>query len=189
MGKFEGINPGQEYIAPKFEGKTELQQPESEKYQGDDSEQPPTRDLYEKTPEELEHLEEIRRRLKEKTKPPAPSEQPASINPTEVEVINGQQYHVEYVPKESIYPAFGYGGGNSVEVRQDLPPRVKRFVKAHELYHCQDKANWGGWLGKEIRANAISGLKDPIGLVATVWETITDIDRIKLYLDRIRKGY
>jgi len=110
-------------------------------------------------------------------------------NPTEIETIKGQQYTVEYVPKEDIYPAYGYGGGNSAVVRQDLPPRVKNFVKAHELYHCQDKSNFGGWLGREIRANVIPGLKDPIGLAATVWKTITDVDRIKFYLKRIKEGH
>jgi len=85
--------------------------------------------------------------------------------------------------------AYGYGGGNSALVRQDLPPRVKKFVKAHELYHCRDKATWGGWVGREIRANSMCGLKDPIGLIATAWKTLTDVDRIKFYMKRMKEGH
>ncbi len=110
-------------------------------------------------------------------------------NPIEIEIINGQQYQIEYVPKEDLYPAYGHCfGNNMVFVRQDLPPRVKRFVKAHELYHCQDKSNFGGWAGREIRANFFPGLKDPVGLIATAWKTITDVDRIKFYLWLIKEN-
>jgi len=111
-----------------------------------------------------------------------------SPNLTEIVNINNHQYTVEYVPKEDIYPAYGYGGGDKAVVRQDLPPRVKKFVRSHELYHCQDKSDRGGWLGKELRANLIPGLKDPVGLAVTIWATVTDIDRIKFYLKRTREG-
>jgi hypothetical protein len=189
MNEFERAKPGQEYTTFNPERETETKPPEFEQYRGNSPEQPATSDLHKKTPAELAHLEEIRQRLEQRFESQTPPEPTIPKNPTETEIIAGQTYHIEYVPKEDIYPAYGYGGGNSVEVRQDLSPRVKRFVKAHELYHCRDKASWGGWLGREIRANVVPGLKDPIGLAATAWKTITDIDRIKLYLDRIRRGY
>ena len=111
-----------------------------------------------------------------------------SLSKNHIEIVNieGKQYSVEYVPKEDIYPAYGYGGGNRAVVRQDLSPRVKKFVKAHELYHCQDKSYRGGWLRREIRANLIPGMKDPLGLIATIWKTISDKDRINFYLKRIK---
>ncbi len=135
-------------------------------------------------------LKKNRRQIQKKV-PISPPQQkePISQNPTEIEVINGQQYYVEYVSKEDIYPAYGYGGGNSVVVRQDLPPRVKKFVKTHELYHCQDKSNFGGRLGRQIRAIMFPGLKDPVGLAETVWKTIINVDRLKFYLGRIKKGH
>ncbi len=105
-----------------------------------------------------------------------------------MEIIGAQPYFVQYVPKEEIWPAFGYAGGDTAVVREDLPPLVRRFVRAHELYRLRDKSQLGGWVGSEIRANLIPGLKDPIGLAATIWETITDADRIKFYVKRIREG-
>ena len=192
MNKFENINHSQEYIKTKHEKESRPSQPESVESQNNTQEKPPAYKSFEKTPEELKKIEEIRYHQLQKSAKPVSSqttqtEEPVPQNPTEIEVINGQQYYVEYVPKEDIYPAYGYGGGNNATIRQDLPLRVKKFVKAHELYHCQDKSNFGGWLGREIRANVIPGLKDPIGLAATVWKTITDIDRIKFYLKRIKE--
>jgi hypothetical protein len=110
-------------------------------------------------------------------------------NEIEIEIINDKEYRIIYAPKEDIYPAYGYGGGRTATVRQDLSPRVKKFVKAHELYHCQDESEWGGWIGSELRANLIPGLKDPVGLALTIWKTITDKDRINFYLDRIKRKY
>ncbi|MFZ2149647.1 MAG: hypothetical protein WAV15_00610 [Minisyncoccia bacterium] len=149
------------------------------------------RSKVERPAEELRQIEDIRRELLNESGQVQPSEaQETSVAWSQIEavVINGKKYTVEYVPKEEIYPAFGYGGGNAAVVRQDLSPRVKRFVREHELYHCQDKAMWGGWLGREIRANFIPGLKDPIGLAATVWATISDIGRIRFYLRRIKEN-
>jgi len=102
---------------------------------------------------------------------------------------DGNKYLVQYVPKEAIYPAFGYNGSGRAIVREDLSPRIKQFVTAHELYHLQDTATWGGWLGRELRANIVPGISDPIGLAATVWSSIFDIDRISFYLQRFKKGY
>lgn len=190
MSEFGKFNPNTQFTSPKPEKESRPSQPESVENQDITQEEPPAREPFKKTPAELEKIEKIRRQIQEEV-PASPPQQkePTPQNPTETEVINGQQYHVEYVPKENIYPAYGYGGGNSAVVRQDLPPRVKNFVKAHELYHCQDKSNFGGWLGREIRANVVPGLKDPIGFAATVWKTITDVDRIKFYLKRIREGH
>ena len=95
---------------------------------------------------------------------------------------------VVYILKEKIYPAFGYASGDTAYVREDLSPRVKRFVEAHELYHCRDKATWWGWFGREIRANLVPGMKDPVGLLATLLATISSLDRLIFYLKRIKEG-
>lgn len=100
---------------------------------------------------------------------------------------NGQIYTVKYVSKEAIYPAFGYSSWDEATVREDLSPRVKKFVRAHEIYHCQDKSNFGGWIGSEIRANIIPGIKDPIGLLATIKASLSK-DRLKFYWQRFKKG-
>jgi len=189
MNKFEGLNREHKFDVSQQEEEICPSQPELKKQ--DDSieqEQLPTRNPYEKTPEELGRIEEIQRQIHEKVRPSLPQEQPILQNPTEIEIIDGQAYRVEYVPKEKIYPAYGYGGGKRAFVRQDLSSRVKNFVKAHELYHCRDRATWGGQLGRELRANMVPGLKDPLGLLATVWRTITSVDRVKFYLKRIKEG-
>jgi hypothetical protein len=190
MNEFEKFNPDFRFTAPKPEKESYPSQTELVESQNITQENPPVCDPYKKTPEELKKIEEIRRQLQESIPdPPLRQEAISPQNPIETKTIKGRQYTVKYVAKEDIYPAYGYGGGDSAVVRQDLPPRVKKFVKAHELYHCQDKSNFGGWLGREIRANVIPGLKDPIGLAATAWKTITDVDRIKFYLKRIKEGY
>ena len=103
--------------------------------------------------------------------------------------IADKQYHVIYVPKIKIYPAFGNSYENVATVREDLPPRIRNFVEAHELYHCIDTATWGGWIGREVRANFFPGLKDPIGLFATIFATIFNLDRIRLYIRRTKEGF
>lgn len=189
MNKNEQTITHTETIAPMSEKKEVPIRPNSPEQHFDNSEEYTIRDPYQKTHEELKEIAEIRHQISMSKESAVMEKETASKNPTEIEVIDGQQYFVEYVPKDDIYPAYGYGGGKNATVRQDLPPRVKNFVKAHELYHCQDKATWGGWIGSEIRANIIPGLKDPIGLGATILNTITDVDRIKFYLKRIKGRY
>lgn len=144
-----------------------------------------------KTPDELKKITEIRDTLKKSISDEVPEKKDivSGQNKKEIIVVGGKSIVVEYVSKKTIYPAFGYAGGSNVVIREDLSPRVKKFVRAHEVYHCIDEASWGGWIGREIRANIVPGLKDPVGLVETIWATISDIDRIKLYLKRIKNGY
>lgn len=189
MNKSEEIKNYMETGTPMSEKKEIPIQPDLPKQHCDSSEKHIICDPYKKTSEEFKQIAKIRHQISESIESAVIEKEMALTNHTEIEIIDGQQYQVEYVPKENIYPAYGYGSGKNAIVRQDLPPRVKNFVKAHELYHCQDKATWGGWIGKEIRANVMPGLKDPIGLGATILKTITDIDRIKFYLKRIKGGY
>lgn len=100
------------------------------------------------------------------------------------------KYRVVFVPREELAPAFGravYSEGTAY-VRDDLPPRVKRFTVAHELYHLGDRARWWGWFGRELRANLVPALRDPLGLLACCLANCTR-ERLAFYLDRVRRGY
>jgi hypothetical protein len=142
----------------------------------------------ESAPAEVERLDKLRAEIKDHiSQPPAHQHETDAGLPAETITQNGHSYTVKYVPKEQIYPAFGRAGGNVALVRQDLSPRVRKFVRTHELYHCQDTATWGGEFGSEIRANIVPGLKDPLGLAATVWKTITNKDRMRFYFKRFIK--
>jgi len=92
---------------------------------------------------------------------------------------------ISYVDKEKIAPLFGYFNGQSIEVRKDLPPQVIRFVRSHELYHCGDKES-DGWILREIRANLIPAVHDPIGFVYTAILSLSK-ERLSYYLDRFKK--
>ena len=100
----------------------------------------------------------------------------------------GRAFPVRYVPKEAIFPAYGYNGSGMAIVREDLPPRIKNFVLAHERFHLQYTDKWFGWLGRELRANFFAGLSDPMGFAATAWSSVTDTDRINFYLERVQLG-
>ncbi len=134
-----------------------------------------------------ERADEIRNRL-ETYAARSHARQPDTQATEEVVTVDGRSYTVRLVPKDHIAPAFGYSSGSTAIVREDLPPRVLNFVREHELYHCRDTATWGGWIGREIRANVVPGLKDPIGLLATIRASLSP-ERLKFYWDRIRKGY
>jgi len=112
---------------------------------------------------------------------------------------DGRVLHVEYDERENLAPFFGQTircviDGELIErevahVRKDLSKRVKRFVRSHELFHLIDESQSGGWAGSELRANLIPGLRDPLGLIATIKATLEDKERVQLYLDRIRNSF
>ncbi|OGZ96012.1 MAG: hypothetical protein A2847_00095 [Candidatus Sungbacteria bacterium RIFCSPHIGHO2_01_FULL_50_25] len=157
-----------------------------------------------KTPDRIKREEEDRNRLKEI------EERVAHMNEVEVSeisdsreeskfeevVVDGKTYIVEYVEKSVIAPAFGYavflaeGAGitGKTIIRNDLSLRVRNFVRAHELYHLRDKATWGGWIGREIRANIASGFRDPLGLLATIGASLSG-ERLNFYWKRIKGKY
>ncbi len=107
---------------------------------------------------------------------------------SEVIIVKEKTYTIIYVPKRKLYPLFGIAFRDQcvAYVREDLPIVVKRFVRQHELHHLTDTANWSGWIGSEIRANPIPGLKDPIGLLVSTLLTLSSLDRIRLYLKRFK---
>jgi hypothetical protein len=101
--------------------------------------------------------------------------------------ISQKKIQVNFVPKNSIYPAFGLAFSNEVKIREDLSPSVKRFVLAHELYHTGDNIKWGGWLGREFRANIVPAMSDPVGFITTVFASLNPT-RLLFYLDRFKRG-
>jgi len=101
--------------------------------------------------------------------------------------VGQKEIKVNFVPKDSLFPAFGVAFRDEVRIREDLSPRVKRFVLAHELYHAGDYAEWGGWIGKEIRANIVPAVGDPVGFISTVFASLTPT-RLLFYLGRFTKG-
>jgi hypothetical protein len=72
-----------------------------------------------------------------------------------------------------------------VNVREDLPGCVKRFVTTHELYHLGDKAQW--WLLREVKANLHAAIRHPVGFVACVLMSLAPY-RLRYYRKRIRGG-
>lgn len=106
--------------------------------------------------------------------------------------IEDNIYHVFFVSADSL-PCGAWGHAykfrGHAKVLDTLPKRVKDFVTQHELYHLRDKHTWGGVFGSELRANIIPGFSDPFGLIATIWATITNKERILFYLDRIKNGH
>ncbi len=100
-----------------------------------------------------------------------------------------------FVPRGELTPMFGKAIGQVGErgscyamVRDDLPPRIKRFIIQYELYHLTDIWEWWGVLGSEIRANFTAAIKEPIGFLATVVASLNR-ERIMFYIRRIRNGY
>lgn len=112
----------------------------------------------------------------------------ASLGQVEADEIisgeDGREISVYYTSKDDLAPRFGEQSGRTVRVREDLSLRVKRFVRRHEMEHIYDKGGRGGDIGEEIRVNLRAGLKDPIGLVATIYATLADKERRKFYWDR-----
>jgi len=60
-------------------------------------------------------------------------------------------------------------------------------VTEHEVAHCEDKQNWGGYLGSEVRATFGPMLKDPVGFVATVYQGVKE-GRLKNVIQNILRG-
>lgn len=136
---------------------------------------------------EQTRISEIKKSLVPKSEIP---ERPLAQLKVETLDIKGKKVYIKYVPKEKLAPAFWYCYEDwYIEVRDDLSPRIKRFVRSHELYHHSDTSEWWWWIWREVRANFFPGLKDPIWLLATIYATLTTKERIDFYLDRKKGKY
>jgi len=94
---------------------------------------------------------------------------------------------VIYRTRNDLHPRFGLAlpDKEQVNVREDLPGCVKRFVTTHELYHLKDKAQW--WLWREVKANLHAATRHPVGFVACVLMSLAPY-RLRYYGQRIRGG-
>ena len=148
----------------------------------------------EQTSEDAQRITEVRRQIAEYGNQDREGKDHGTkfIVPVRSERVErgGKAYTVNYVVPESIAPFAGiahYGQGTA-DVRIDLAPRVQRFVREHELYHLRDKYTWGGRYGSEFRANIIPGLRDPIGLLATIRRGLRRYGGLRGYLQYLRYG-
>ena len=94
---------------------------------------------------------------------------------------------VIYLSKDRIHPRFGYADieNQIAYVREDLPAKVKDFVKCHELYHLRDNAKW--WIWREIKANAYAGIRHPSGFIQCIIMSMSK-DRLIYYYERFKVG-
>lgn len=103
----------------------------------------------------------------------------------------GQKFRIYFISKDKLGLSFGRaylkneGEESYGEVREDLNPIIKKFVIEHELYHLTDKSRWMGILGMELRANIISGIRNPMGLFVTILATLFSWERMKFYLNKV----
>lgn len=93
--------------------------------------------------------------------------------------------NVRYVPKEILYPYFGYAQDGVAYVRDDLPPRVKEFVLVHELYHLQDPTV--NVFLRELKANWAGFKKHPLGCLQCMIMSLS-LTRLRLYIQRFKEG-
>ena len=113
---------------------------------------------------------------------------------TEKRMYRGREIEVRFVSREELAPCWGMAHGRKkgtppyIRVREDLLPRVQRFVITHELYHIVDEHKWWGVLGREIRANIVPALTDPIGAMYCLFANLNR-ERIRFYIDRFRNRY
>lgn len=104
---------------------------------------------------------------------------------------NGRQLTIIYAPRERLAPAFGEAWPfmDTAYVRDDLPRLVKKFTRAHEIYHLIDNYKWWGRFGQELRANFAAAIECPLGFILAFFLTLTSRERLKLYADRIKYKY
>lgn len=107
---------------------------------------------------------------------------------------------ITHVTKEQMLarwgaPYLGYtcnrmGGTSDIWLRSDIPARVQASVKAHELQHVSDRAFLDGRVWHwEFRAWVAGFKASPPGFVQSVWMSVIDKERIKLYWQRITKNF
>lgn len=103
---------------------------------------------------------------------------------------------ITYITREGMIHKWGqdYYGYTlthvGIWIRSDLPTKVIKSVLAHEMKHWDDNAFQDGrvWYW-EIRAWGAGFTASPLGSVQAIILSITNVERIKLYLTRITKNF
>lgn len=101
-------------------------------------------------------------------------------------IYKGNKYLINYMPTDLMREAHvtGYAFKGQVYLNESLEGRIKRFVTSHEVYHLRDTQTWLGYFGMELRANFMCGLKDPLGLLATISSAFR-YGKFPIYLKRM----
>jgi hypothetical protein len=102
---------------------------------------------------------------------------------------------VKFVPKDKIYPAFGYlhysplsfGFPALMEVRDDLNRFEVSFLLVHEFGHMDDMKNKEGFIHKELESNFMGLFYPIIGAVLIAVKSLSP-DRLKWYWKRWKEG-
>jgi hypothetical protein len=93
---------------------------------------------------------------------------------------------VNLVPKQNLYPRYGKAvKPATVYVRDDLPKWVQISTMVHEIYHLYDDNP----KRREPRAIMAQFFISLLGGIASVFMTLTDIDRIKFYMEKLNGRY
>jgi hypothetical protein len=104
-----------------------------------------------------------------------------------IKVSHHDQFEIRYIHPNIMENFFGYTFNGKVFVRYGLTMRVQSFVIEHEKYHIHDNKHWLGWLGQELRANLACGVRDPLGLLLTIFASIS-VPRLKTYVALLKSG-
>jgi len=107
--------------------------------------------------------------------------------------IDGIKTKIYFVEKGIIQPLFGLatvdntskGLMGTIKIQKNLPDKVSKFIKEHEIFHIKDYKHQGGWFMREIRANIFALIKEPIGFLETTILTITNPDRRIYYFKKL----
>lgn len=102
-------------------------------------------------------------------------------------------YTIKLKSNVELFPHLGYCNNDDkiIVVSDDLSPSVFKFVLAHELMHIGfdfKNATKFGILLEEFTASLSAFMSHPIGGIKVVISTLLTWDRIKLYIDRFKKG-
>lgn len=94
----------------------------------------------------------------------------------------GKKITIVELPKSKMGgPFFGhsYRSEHKIEIREDLSQDVKNHVLLHEIGHQIG-------LSSEIDANEFAFMRDPIGFLKTVKDTMRDPDRVDYYVGKFK---
>lgn len=104
-------------------------------------------------------------------------------------MVEMEKIYEEYISEEEMVrrtkkPLLGYATKDSIWVRRDLNPKIKSFVRQHELEHVKRfrvGKRQPTWFREELLVSIKAFPKEPIGGILTVLRSISDPRRFKYY--------
>jgi len=100
--------------------------------------------------------------------------------------MSNQEIHIKFVPKEKIYPYFGfchYEDGR-IEIQQGLSKFEVCSLLVHEFGHLDDSEDNEGFKEKELESIGMSIFYPIIGTIMIAFKTLFNKDRRALYYKR-----